>query len=189
MWLGNVKLLNAKRVKVMMHMLFALKIGMDPTTRLLLGFATPPLLLFTRNLGDTILLKKFGVCLLLGILDLMVQESITLWSPYINCDKNLANISLHFIVACIFSMINWLYLNLSSRLHLRLKLLMHIMKWYNYINLWWEYIMSFNLCVASYCISLRCLRLIKRSMSWVVKMFTYYLLTLPTFLCPRFLLS
>ena len=37
-----------------MHMLFTLKIGMVPTIRLLLGFATPPLLLFTWNLGDKI---------------------------------------------------------------------------------------------------------------------------------------
>ena len=55
---------------------------------------------------------------------------------------------------------------------------MQITKEYNCINFWWVYIMGLNLCVASY-ISLYFPQLIKRSINWFVKRFSYYLLTLP----------
>lgn len=62
-----------------------------------LDFATPPLLLFTWNLGDRTHPNKFGICIVPGILDLMALESINLWLPYINFVKNLANAILFFI--------------------------------------------------------------------------------------------
>ena len=56
LWLyvtGQHKVLELKEVKLLMPMFFAIKIGMTPTMKLSLGFATPLLLLFTLNLGDT----------------------------------------------------------------------------------------------------------------------------------------
>ena len=48
---GQHKALKLKEVKLLMPMFFA--IGMTPTIKLSLGFATPLLLLFTLNLEDT----------------------------------------------------------------------------------------------------------------------------------------
>ena len=78
MALRNTRLLNTMVVKLMMTMLFVLKIGMAPTIKLSLDFATVPLMLFTWNLGDTTLSNKLTV---LYNLDLTVQESIILWLP------------------------------------------------------------------------------------------------------------
>ena len=89
-----------------MNMLFVLNIGMAITIKLSLDFATPPLLLFTWKLGDRTHPNKFGICIVPGILDLMALESINLWLPYINFDKNFANTILSFIVECLSSGIN-----------------------------------------------------------------------------------
>lgn len=105
MWLGNTRILNAKRVKLM-NMFFVLNIGMAVTIKLSLDFATPPLLLFTWNLGDRTHPNKIGICIVPGILDLMALESINLWLPYINFGKNLANTILPFIAECLSSGIN-----------------------------------------------------------------------------------
>ena len=83
-----------------------LNIGMAVTIKLSLDFTTPPLLLFTWNLGDRTHPNKFGICTVPGILDLMAQESINLWLTYINFDKNLADTILSFIAKCLSSGIN-----------------------------------------------------------------------------------
>lgn len=84
--------------------------------------------------GDTTQPKNFGICLLPSTLHLMAQGSITLWSPCINSDKNLVNVLLPFIVSCILSRINWQFLDLSSRHHLRLNLSVDIGIEYSCIN-------------------------------------------------------
>ena len=78
MALRNTRLLNTMVVKLMMTMLSVLKIGMAPTIKLSLDFATVPLMLFRWNLRDTTLSNKLTV---LYNLDLTVQESIILWLP------------------------------------------------------------------------------------------------------------
>lgn len=116
---------------------------------------------------DTTHSKEFEICLLASILDLVVQESIILWLPCINSDKNLAKVLLPSTVACVSSKDQLALFESTIKTLFKAKIIsMHITKECACIDSSWVYVMSLKLCTSNYSITLLYLSLLKWSMSW-----------------------